>query len=36
VRAIVPKANAPKRAKIGDLEIIGVDRLSEALAATVA
>jgi len=32
LRAIVPKANAPKRAKIGDLEIIGVDRLSEALA----
>jgi len=32
LRAIVPKANAPKRAKIGDLEIVGVDRLSEALA----
>jgi DNA repair protein RadA/Sms len=32
VRAIVPKANAPKRAKIGDLEVIGVDRLSDALA----
>jgi len=31
VRAIVPKANAPKRAKIGDLEVIGVERLSEAL-----
>jgi DNA repair protein RadA/Sms len=31
VRAIVPKANAPKRAKIGDLEIVGVDRLSDAL-----
>ena len=31
VRAIVPKANAPKRGKIGDLEVIGVDRLSEAL-----
>jgi DNA repair protein RadA/Sms len=32
VRAIVPKANAPKRAKIGELEVIGVDRLSDALA----
>ena len=36
LKAIVPKANAPKhsklnRAKIGDLEIIGVERLSEAL-----
>jgi DNA repair protein RadA/Sms len=31
VRAIVPKANAPKRAKIGDLEVIGVERLSEAI-----
>jgi len=31
LRAIVPKANAPKRAKIGDLEIVGVDRLSDAL-----
>jgi len=33
VRAIVPKANAPKRAKLGDLEIVGVDRLSDALQA---
>jgi DNA repair protein RadA/Sms len=32
VRAIVPKANAPKRGKIGELEVIGVERLSEALA----
>ena len=32
--AIVPKANAPKKSRIGDLEIIGVDRLSDALAAT--
>jgi len=31
LRAIVPKANAPKRTKIGGLEIVGVDRLSEAL-----
>ncbi len=32
-RAIVPKANAPKKARIGDLEVVGVDRLDEALAA---
>jgi len=32
-RAIVPKANAPKRAKIGDLNVVGVDRLSDALSA---
>ena len=32
--AIVPKANAPKKSRIGDLEIIGVDRLGDALAAT--
>ncbi len=31
--AIVPKANAPKKSRIGDLQIIGVDRLSDALAA---
>ncbi len=30
-RAIVPKANAPKSGRVGDLEVIGVDRLSEAL-----
>jgi DNA repair protein RadA/Sms len=29
--AIVPKANAPKKTQIGDLRIIGVDRLSDAL-----
>jgi len=34
LRAIVPKANAPKRAKIGDMEIIAVERLGEALQAT--
>ncbi|HEX5124592.1 MAG TPA: DNA repair protein RadA [Rhodanobacteraceae bacterium] len=34
LRAIVPKANAPKRAKIGELEVIGVERLADALAAT--
>ena len=34
-RAIVPKANAPKKSsRIGDLEIIGVERLSEAIDAT--
>jgi DNA repair protein RadA/Sms len=33
LRAIVPKANAPKRAKIGEMEVIGVERLSDALAA---
>ena len=32
--AIVPKANAPKKSRIGELEIIGVDRLADALAAT--
>ncbi|HET6586308.1 MAG TPA: DNA repair protein RadA [Oleiagrimonas sp.] len=29
--AIVPKANAPKKKRLGDLEIIGVERLVEAL-----
>ena len=33
VRAIVPKANAPKRGQIGDLSVTGVERLSEALGA---
>jgi len=32
-RAIVPKANAPKRGQIGDLSVIGVERLSDALSA---
>ncbi|MCW5567161.1 MAG: DNA repair protein RadA [Dokdonella sp.] len=32
-RAIVPKANAPKKARIGELHITGVDRLDEAIAA---
>ncbi len=32
--AIVPKANAPKKSRMGDLEIIGVERLGDALAAT--
>jgi DNA repair protein RadA/Sms len=32
--AIVPKANAPKKLRIGELQVIPVDRLSDALAAT--
>jgi DNA repair protein RadA/Sms len=32
-RAIVPKANAPKKGRVGDMEVIGVERLSDALAA---
>ncbi|MHB8679803.1 MAG: DNA repair protein RadA [Rudaea sp.] len=31
LKAIVPKANAPKKAKIGELEIVAVERLSEAI-----
>jgi DNA repair protein RadA/Sms len=31
-RAIVPKANAPKKTKIGEMEVIGVERLADALA----
>ena len=30
-RAIVPKANAPKKARIGELDIIAVDRLGDAI-----
>ncbi|AFC86507.1 DNA repair protein RadA [Frateuria aurantia] len=30
-RAIVPKANAPKSGKLGDLEVIGVERLAQAI-----
>ncbi|MGA9422255.1 MAG: DNA repair protein RadA, partial [Rhodanobacteraceae bacterium] len=30
-RAIVPKANAPKKGRIGELEVIGVEHLSQAL-----
>lgn len=33
-RAIVPRANAPKKGRVGEMEVIGVDRLSEALAAS--
>jgi DNA repair protein RadA/Sms len=32
-RAIVPKANAPKRGQFGDMEVIAVDRLMDALQA---
>ncbi|MEZ5461821.1 magnesium chelatase domain-containing protein, partial [Dokdonella sp.] len=32
--AIVPKANAPKSLRIGDLRIIAADRLGDALSAT--
>src|SRR5690242_12137237 len=32
-RAIVPKANAPKKTRIGDLEVIAVERLCDAIAA---
>ncbi len=32
-RAIVPKANAPKRGKFGEMEVVGVERLAEAIAA---
>jgi len=30
-RAIVPKANAPKSGRVGELEVVGVERLAEAL-----
>lgn len=33
LKAIVPKANAPKKSRIGMLEIVAVERLSEAIAA---
>jgi DNA repair protein RadA/Sms len=33
LKAVVPKANAPKKSRIGEMEIVGVERLSEALAA---
>ena len=32
--AIVPRANAPKKSRIGELQIIAVDRLGDALSAT--
>ncbi|RDS85568.1 DNA repair protein RadA [Dyella psychrodurans] len=30
-RAIVPKANAPKKGRVGDMEVIGVERLAHAI-----
>ncbi|GLQ46810.1 DNA repair protein RadA [Dyella lipolytica] len=30
-RAIVPKANAPKKGRVGEMEVIGVERLSQAI-----
>jgi len=30
-RAVVPKANAPKSGRVGEMDVIGVERLSEAL-----
>jgi len=30
-RAIVPKANMPKKGRIGEMEVVGVERLAEAL-----
>lgn len=33
-RAIVPKANAPKKARMGEMEIVAVDRLGEAIEAS--
>jgi DNA repair protein RadA/Sms len=33
LRAIVPKANTPKKSKMGEMEIVAVDRLSEAIEA---
>jgi DNA repair protein RadA/Sms len=32
-RAIVPKANAPKKLRIGELDVIAVERLCDAIAA---
>ena len=34
LKAIVPKANAPKKLKMGDMEIVPVERLRDALDAT--
>jgi DNA repair protein RadA/Sms len=33
LKAIVPKANAPKKGKIGEMEIVAVERLADALTA---
>ncbi|MEO5623667.1 MAG: DNA repair protein RadA [Dokdonella sp.] len=34
LRAIVPKANAPKKSRMGEMEIVGVERLGEAIEAS--
>ena len=31
LKAIVPKANAPKKSRIGELEVLGVERLADAI-----
>ena len=31
LKAVVPKANAPKKSKIGEMEVVGVERLGDAL-----
>jgi DNA repair protein RadA/Sms len=33
MRAIVPKANAPKKSRIGEMEVIAVERLCDAIGA---
>ncbi len=33
LKAVVPKANAPKKSRIGEMEIVGVERLGDALGA---
>jgi DNA repair protein RadA/Sms len=30
-KAVVPKANAPKKGKVGEMEVVGVERLSQAI-----
>jgi DNA repair protein RadA/Sms len=30
-RAIVPKANAPKKGRVGEMEVISAERLSDAI-----
>jgi DNA repair protein RadA/Sms len=32
-RAIVPKANAPKKGRVGEMEVVAVERLADALEA---
>jgi DNA repair protein RadA/Sms len=35
LKAVVPRANAPKKSRMGEMEIVGVDRLGDALDAIV-